>query len=90
MNAPQTPPSSNAHMLWQKLLRMLSLTHERELTCNEVQALMDVYVDLELAGENPQQALPDVSQHLRICPECREEHDALLKMLANDEPDDQA
>jgi len=85
MNAPLNSRRSNAHQLWQRFLRMLSLTQERELTCSEAQALLDVYVDLELAGENPQQMMPDVSQHLRICPECREEHDALLKILKEDE-----
>ncbi len=80
MNAPHQ--RTDASILWEKLLRMLSLTRERELTCNEAQDLLDIYVDLELAGKNPQQLLPDVSQHLRICPECREEHDALLKILA--------
>ena len=85
MNAPLNNRRSGAQQLWQKFLRMLSLTRERELTCSEAQALLDVYVDLELAGENPQQVMPDVSQHLRICPECREEHDALLKILQEDE-----
>ncbi len=85
MNHPGDTPPSQAQQLWQRFMRMLSLTRERELTCNEAQALLDVYVDLELAGENPQQALPDVAQHLRICPECREEHDALLKILSEDE-----
>lgn len=83
MNAPQKG-HSEARALWQKLLQILSLTRERELTCNEVQDLLDVYVDLEMAGENPQAVMPLVSQHLRICPECREEHDALLKILSND------
>lgn len=65
-------------------MQMLSLTRERELTCSEAQSLLDVYVELELAGEDPQQAFPDVAQHLRICPECSEEHDALLKILTQD------
>ena len=83
MNAPQKG-QFEARALWQKLLRILSLTHERELTCTEVQDLLDVYVDLEMAGESPQTLMPMVSQHLRICPECREEHDALLKILSED------
>jgi hypothetical protein len=86
MNAPLNNNRPGAHTLWHKFLRMLSLTRERELTCSEAQALLDVYVDLELAGENPQQVMPDVAQHLRICPECREEHDALLKILSEDAP----
>ncbi len=71
----------NVQELWQKLLRVLSLTRERELTCTEVEDFIDYYVELELAGEEPQKILPEVAQHLRICPECREEHEALRKML---------
>ncbi len=85
MKASPNGHSSDLQNLWQKLLNTLSLTRERELTCNEAQDLMDSYVELELAGENPQIVLPEVSQHLRICPECREEHDALLKILKMDE-----
>ena len=85
MNASPKGRPSDLQNLWQKLLRTLSLTRERELTCNEVQDLMDSYVELELAGENPQVILPEVAQHLRICPECGEEHDALLKILKMDE-----
>lgn len=85
MNAFSKGQPSHHHNLWRKLLRMLSLTRERELTCSEAQELMDSYVELELAGENPQIILPEVAQHLRICPECREEHDALLKILKMDE-----
>ena len=85
MNAPFNANRSETATLWQKLLRLLSLTEERELTCEETQALLDYYVDLELAGENPQALMPDVAQHLRICPECKEEHDALLKILEIDE-----
>ena len=81
MNAPTNARNPQTDKLWQKLLRILSLTQERELTCQETQELMDHYVELELAGENPQAIMPEVAQHLRICPECREEHDALLKIL---------
>ncbi|RUA16373.1 MAG: hypothetical protein DSY55_04275 [Clostridia bacterium] len=85
MNAPFNANRPETAKLWQKLLRMLSLTRERELTCEETQTLLDHYVDLELAGEKPQELMPDVAQHLRICPECKEEHDALLKILEIDE-----
>ncbi|NOZ49272.1 MAG: hypothetical protein GXP37_04390 [Chloroflexi bacterium] len=65
----------------QKLLRMLALTRERELTCDEVFDLMDYYTELEQAGENVQALMPQVAHHLQICPECREECEALLAVL---------
>ena len=80
---------SNIQELWRKLLRMLALTQEREWTCSEVGEFMDYYVELELAGEDPQRVLPEVAQHLRICPECREEHDALMTMLQEHQEESQ-
>ena len=74
----------HAQEVWQKLLHVLSLTRERELTCTEVEDFIDYYVELELAGENPQKILPEVAQHLRICPECQEEHEALRNILETD------
>lgn len=72
--------------LLQKLLHMLSLTEERELGCGEVFELMDYYVELEQAGENVQALLPQVAQHLRICPECAEEYEALRAIMKIDPP----
>lgn len=66
--------------LFYKLLRMLALTKERELTCSEVNELLDYYVELEQAGENVKALMPTMTQHLRICPECKEEYDALKKI----------
>ncbi len=75
-----TPPPQPS--LMQKLLRMLSLTRERELTCDEVYELMDYYTELKRNGENVEGLMPQMAHHLHICPECREEYEALLAVLA--------
>ena len=49
-----------------------------EVTCDECFALLDRYVDLELAGVEPGTAPPGMEAHLEGCPACREEHDLLL------------
>lgn len=59
---------------------MLALTKERELTCMEVNELLDYYVELEQSGENVKALMPAMTQHLRVCPECKEEHEALKKI----------
>ena len=46
--------------------------------CNASAEILDGYVELELAGEDPARAYPGTAIHLRSCPGCRAEHDGLL------------
>jgi predicted anti-sigma-YlaC factor YlaD len=41
--------------------------------------ILDVYVELELAGEDSARAYPGTAIHLGSCPGCRAEHDGLLE-----------
>jgi anti-sigma factor RsiW len=52
-----------------------------ELTCEECFDLLDVYVDSELAGENADERIPGMREHLTGCPACAEEHDSLRDLL---------
>jgi hypothetical protein len=52
-----------------------------ELTCEECFDLLDVYVESELAGENPDERIPGMREHLTGCPACAEEHDSLRDLL---------
>lgn len=81
MNGNDTSASKTKMSLFQKLLRMLALTRERELTCAEVGELLDYYTELEKSGENVKSLMPAMAQHLQICPECEEEHQALRRIL---------
>lgn len=40
--------------------------------------ILDAYVELELAGEDPAHVYPGTAIHLEGCPGCRAEHDGLL------------
>jgi hypothetical protein len=40
-------------------------------------SLLDRYVDLEVAGEDPDAQLPGMRAHLDGCPACREDHESL-------------
>jgi hypothetical protein len=42
---------------------------------------LDRYVELELAGEDVDRAIPGLRAHLEGCPACREEHDSLLALV---------
>jgi hypothetical protein len=63
------------------MLDMLAQTRERELTCDEVHALIDQFAEMRMRGEDPTQLMPLVQQHLDMCPDCREEYEALMEAL---------
>ncbi len=48
-----------------------------EVTCEECFERLDEYVDLEVAGEDPDARLPGMRAHLEGCPACREDHESL-------------
>ena len=58
---------------------------EPEVGCDECFAELDRYVDLELAGADPDTELPGVRAHLAGCLACREEHQSLRDLLAGED-----
>jgi hypothetical protein len=69
----------------EKVVRMVSGTREEELDCDECFEQLDRYVEMELSGLNPAEAMPLVKDHLDKCGDCREEFEALLKALQTEE-----
>jgi hypothetical protein len=59
-----------------------------EVGCDECFDRLDEFVEIELAGLDPDAAVPGLRAHLEGCPACREEHDALLALVADDRPND--
>jgi hypothetical protein len=55
---------------------------EPEVGCDECFAELDRYVELELAGADPDAQLPGLRAHLAGCQACREEHQSLRDLLA--------
>jgi len=64
-----------------KMMRSIQLTYQHELTCGECFNDVDRFVELELAGKKPAEAMPLVQQHLDRCSYCKEEYEALLTAL---------
>lgn len=60
---------------------MMAMTYDQELTCDEVHALIDQFAEMQMRGENPAHLFPLVQRHLDMCPECREEFEALRAAL---------
>jgi hypothetical protein len=70
--------------LKQALGRLLGPT-EPEIGCDECFEQLDRYVELELAGEDPDRAIPGLRAHLAGCPACREEHESLRALVGGDQ-----
>jgi hypothetical protein len=47
--------------------------------CTAGESILDAFVDLELAGEDPAREFPGTAIHLLSCPGCRADHDGLLE-----------
>jgi anti-sigma factor RsiW len=55
---------------------------EPEVGCDICFQELDRYVELELAGEDAEAAVPGLRAHLAGCPACREEHDSLHALVS--------
>jgi hypothetical protein len=55
-----------------------------EVGCDTCFEELDRYVELELAGEDADAAIPGLRAHLDGCPACREEHDSLLALVGGE------
>ena len=57
---------------------------EPEVGCETCFEELDRYVELELAGADPETAVPGLRAHLAGCPACGEEHESLRALVASD------
>jgi hypothetical protein len=55
-----------------------------EVGCDACFEELDRYVELELAGEDADAALPGLRAHLQGCPACREEHESLRTLVGGE------
>ena len=52
-----------------------------EVTCEVCFEELDRFVELELAGDDAEAAVPGMTAHLEGCPACAEDHEALHALL---------
>ena len=52
---------------------------EGDAGCTAGEGILDAYVELELAGEDPARVFPGTAIHLQSCPGCKADHDGLLE-----------
>jgi len=64
-----------------KVAQQIEMTHEVEYSCDDVHRLLDQFAEAVLHGEDAARLMPLVQRHLDMCPDCREEFEALLRVL---------
>lgn len=51
--------------------------------CNDGLEVLDLYVEAELAGRPAVALFPDVAVHIQACPDCREDYEGMLALVAS-------
>ncbi len=65
-----------------KLINAIFEVHQYEdMDCQKCCEQFDCLVDLVNTGANLRDLLPAVEEHLRCCPDCNEEFEALIKVI---------
>ena len=68
-------------MTGRSALERFLTTDPADAGCAETWELLHVYVELVLAGQDPERRYPGIAAHLRACAPCREDFDGLLAAL---------
>ncbi len=63
------------------MVRGVARTQEKEYSCDDVYELLDEFTEAVAQGKDVTQLMPLVQQHLEMCPDCREEFEALLRVV---------
>ena len=66
-----------------RLIAALLGPAEPELSCAECFEQIDRYVDVAVAGADPDRAVPGMRAHLIGCPACRDDHESLLEYVSH-------
>ena len=63
------------------LMRLVGLTEDEEINCDQCLTFVAEFAERELAGKSISEGMKAVEQHLAICSECCEEYKALRQAL---------
>ena len=59
-----------------------------EVSCDDCFDELDRYVEAELAGADPEAAVPGLAAHLEGCPACAEDYASLRELVRSDQASD--
>jgi hypothetical protein len=62
-------------------LRVLEKVRTEDVTCKEVFAQLDEYVEKEVDGKDAARLMPLLKEHLDLCSDCCDEYEALLSII---------
>jgi hypothetical protein len=62
-------------------------TDPRDVGCSEAIAMLHVYVDLVVAGQNAADRYPGVAAHLAACGPCGDDFAGLLAAVTSEQPE---
>ena len=68
------------------MVRGVARTQATEYSCDDTYRLLDEFTEAVAQGRDAAKLMPLVQQHLELCPDCREEFEALLRVLRAIEP----
>ena len=63
------------------MVQQIERTSDVEMACDEVQRLLGEFAERVARGEDASRLMPLIEKHLELCPDCREEYEALLRIL---------
>ncbi|HSR63882.1 MAG TPA: hypothetical protein VLN56_10810 [Gammaproteobacteria bacterium] len=63
------------------LMRLIGLTKDDEINCDQCLALIAEFAEQELSGKSIPEGLNAVEHHLSLCSECCEEYQVLKQAL---------
>ena len=66
-----------------KFLSVLEKAREDELSCSEMYARLDIFVETEVETKDASKIPALIREHLDMCADCCEEYEALLAVLEN-------
>ena len=66
-----------------KFLQVLENVRNEEMSCEEMYAQLDEFVEHEVNSHAAAKIMPLIQEHIDMCPECCDEYQALLDVLEN-------
>lgn len=63
------------------MMQRIRLTRDREFDCSECRQHVGEYIERPAGSQPAGETFARVEHHLALCPECREEYHALLKIF---------
>ncbi len=64
-----------------KFLQVLESIREEEMSCSEMYAHIDEFVEREVNSNDAKKIMPLIQEHIDMCPDCCDEYEALLSVL---------